>query len=417
MRYELFIALRYFKAKRRSIYTTIISLISIGGVCLGVATLIIILAVMNGFRADIEQKVMGIHPHLMIDHPDGIGLDFDPRLIERIRSYSESNQFSGIVAAQPMVQSKATISFGNNIEGALINGIESDKNLWINELDSYITVGYPELTHATDGTRTNYILIGEQLAIKLNVDLWDTLFVSIPTEIRITIAGALPRMKKFVVGGMFDIGIYEYNNSVAFIHIAAAQQLFKMQGKISGIEVKINDPYQGEQVADQLRQSLGYGFRVQTWKDLNATLFSALSLEKFAMFVILLLIILVAAFNIVSTMIMIVMEKTNAIGILKSMGATSSGILLIFILEGLIIGLIGSLTGVILGLGGAKLLSLIRLQLPTDLMLIDSLPVQILYSDVALIALIAILITFAATIYPAYQAAKLDAVQAIRLDL
>lgn len=411
MRYELFIAARYLKAKRQSSYTTIISLISVGGVCIGVAALIIVLAVMNGFRADIEDKILGIHPHLVIDAGG------DPMPEQEDDVIASIMELPHVEAAQKVVQGKATISFDDNVEGLLIKGMEDDREKWIINLEEYLNYGLPDLVTETETYRTNYVIIGSDLARKLHVDLWDTVFVSIPTETRITIMGAIPRLKKFVVGGLFDIGIYEYNNSVGFIHLEAAQTLFKMSDQISGVEVKIDDPHQAERVATALRGQLGPTFRVQTWMDLNATLFSALKLEKFAMFVVLLLIILVAAFNIVSTMIMIVMEKTNAIGILKSMGATAQDILRIFVLEGLIIGIVGSTVGVLLGYGISFALSKYQIPLPTELVFIESLPVKVVHGEVALIASCAVLITFLAAIYPARQAASLDAVDAIRLEL
>lgn len=414
MSYELFIGLRYLKAKRKQTFVSLITLISIAGVMVGVTALIVVIAVMNGFKEDLRDKILGVTSHVVISRFDG-----------NISKYQEVRakvgEVSGVNAATPFIYTQVMISSRKAISGAVLRGIEPKtaskvinlpKNMRAGSLEELEAENKPEGMRSTPG-----IILGNELARNIGALRGEPVTVISPLG-RLTPLGRVPRSQTFRVAGIFDSGMYEYDSTIAYVSLWAAQRFLGIGDRVTGIEVRVDDIYEADQVARAIGKALdGYPYWSRDWMRMNKNLFSALKLEKIVMFIILTLIILVAAFNIVGTLIMVVIEKTRDIAILKSMGATRRSIMKIFMIEGAVIGLVGTLLGL---LGGYTLCTLLAtykfIELPSDVYYISTLPVQMNPLDVALIALAAIVITLAASVYPAWQASRFDPAEAIRYE-
>ena len=414
MSYELFIGLRYLKAKRKQTFVSLITLISIAGVMVGVTALIVVIAVMNGFKEDLRDKILGVTSHVVISRFDG-----------NISKYQEVRakvgEVSGVNAATPFIYTQVMISSRKAISGAVLRGIEPKtaskvinlpKNMRAGSLEELEAENKPEGMRSTPG-----IILGNELARNIGALRGEPVTVISPLG-RLTPLGRVPRSQTFRVAGIFDSGMYEYDSTIAYVSLWAAQRFLGIGDRVTGIEVRVDDIYEADRVARAIGKTLdGYPYWSRDWMRMNKNLFSALKLEKIVMFIILTLIILVAAFNIVGTLIMVVIEKTRDIAILKSMGATRRSIMKIFMIEGAVIGLVGTLLGL---LGGYTLCTLLAtykfIELPSDVYYISTLPVQMNPLDVALIALAAIVITLAASVYPAWQASRFDPAEAIRYE-
>ncbi len=423
MSYELFIGLRYLKAKRKQSFISIISLISILGITVGVSALIIVLSVMSGFEEELRDKILGVNAHLVVMELGGGMSGYDPVM-------KEVKGVEGVLGASPFIYNQAMLSSESGAVGAVVRGIDIDsvgevmvlpKRIKSGDIDD-LRVRFGE-DYKTTGKLPG-ILIGKELSRNLGLSVDDELNVISPLG-TMTAMGAVPRMAKFRVAGIFEFGMYEYDSTMTFISLENAQRFFRLGKTVTGIEVSIEDIYRAEAIAETLRGVLGGigPYWVRTWMDMNKNLFSALKLEKVAMFIILALIVLVAAFNIISTLIMVVMEKSKDIAILKSMGATSGGIMRIFMIEGLVIGLCGTALGTIIGLVAAINLErvvqfvegLFKFKLlPASVYYIDKLPSKVEPGAILMIVLISIGISFIATIYPSWQASRLEPVDAIR---
>ena len=415
MSYELFIGLRYLKAKRKQTFVSLITLISIAGVMVGVTALIVVLAVMNGFKEDLREKILGVTSHVVISRFDG-----NIPKYQAVRAQVED--VSGVTAATPFIYTQVMISSRQSISGAVLRGIEPDSAARVIRLPRILRSGsLEELQDAGDpkGQQTTPgIILGKELAKNLGgVARGEPVTVISPFG-RITPLGRVPRSKTFRVAGIFDSGMYEYDSSLAYISLRAAQRFLGFGDRATGIEARVDDIYAADKVARVIGKALGgYPYWSRDWMRMNRNLFSALKLEKIAMFIILTLIILVAAFNIVGTLIMVVIEKTRDIAILKSMGATRRSIMKIFMIEGLVIGLVGTILGLLGGYTLCKLLATYKfIELPADVYYISTLPVKMDPLDVTLIALAAIVISLVATVYPAWQASRLDPAEAIRYE-
>lgn len=411
--YELFIGLRYLKAKRKQTFISIITLISITGVAIGVMALILVLGVMTGFTDDIRKKILGTNSHLLISK-FGAGMDDYRQIMDTIKD------IQGVVASTPFIVTQAMLSSGSNVAGPVLRGIDvatapkviNIKEILVDGDLSLLEKGLP----SANGPALPGIILGRELSKMLGALPGEPVTVISPAGL-MTPAGMMPRWKKFLVTGIFESGMYEYDTSLAYISIANAQNFLKMPDEVTGVEVKVKDIYKVKEVVEKIRQKIGFSYQIRDWMEMHRNLYSALKLEKTAMFIILILIILVAAFSIVATLIMMVNDKNRDIAILKSMGARSSAIMKIFILEGLIIGIAGT----VIGLMGGYALGFIQNQyqivgLSQEVYYIPSLTVKINPWDTFWVASAAILISFLATVYPSRQAARLDPAETLRYE-
>jgi lipoprotein-releasing system permease protein len=416
MKYEWFIGLRYLKAKRKQTFISIITVISIVGVMVGVMTLIVVLAVMSGFEKTLKEKILGTQAHLVLLKASQEGMDHYEEVAKKVQ------EVKGVVSAAPFIFNQVMLSSESNVSGVVIKGIDPDRVGKVTELAHNMKAG--RLQDLKGESDSPGIILGVELAKHLGISLNDAIQVVSPLG-TVTPMGMMPKMKRFRVVGIFYSGMYEYDNTMAYVSLESAQKFFSMGARVTGIEIKTNDLYKVKEIGKEIRQKMGFPFWTKDWMEMNRNLFSALKLEKIAMFIILVLIVLVAAFNIISTLIMVVMEKHKDIAILKSMGAPSKGILKIFIIEGGVIGVVGTIFGTILGLGAAFNLEKITGHvenlfgfkiLSSDVYYIDKLPSQVNPMDVGLIVMTAILISLLATLYPAWRASKLDPAEALRYE-
>ena len=406
MHYPLFIALRYLKGGRGNPFLSIITLISITGVTLGVAALIITLSVMNGFHEDLRDKIVGTNAHLVILKEGSEGLANYEELGRRVEGMDH------VLATSPFIFGQAMIRSSISSLGVVVRGIDIDKETGVTALVENIIKG------SLKDFGPNGLILGKELAMSLGADVGERVRVISPKGIA-TPVGMKPRFKNFKVTGIFDTGMYEYDSTLAYITLDSARQLFGMGEVVTGLQVKIDNIYQAGKMDKRIQKELGYPYWVRNWMELNSNLFAALRMEKITMTVILVLIILVAAFNIASALIMKVIRKTKEIGILKAMGAQRKSIMSIFILEGLIIGLVGTLLGTFIG----SLICFLQdkyhfVKLPGggEVYYISILPISMKGGDILLIILATIGISLLATIYPAWRGARLDPVEAIRYE-
>ncbi len=408
--FEFFIAKRYFKAKRRTGFISIITYVSIAGVMIGVTALILVLSVMNGFEQEVRSRLLGADAHLRIRK-------FYMEPITRIDSLlNYAKNLPHVVGASPVIVDKGMISGKQRQYATVVKAIEPDLATQVTDLKDRIVLGKldftPQLVH---GRMLPGIVLGRYLADALFathigdvVTLW-----TMPKEGGIF---TQPRVKQFYVAGLVEIGYYEYDKTLSYISLEDARKLFGVKG-VTWIELKLDNFEKASQVAAQIEDDLGYPYTTETWFQLNRSLYSWMEIEKWGAFVILSLIIMVAAFNIISSLIMVVMEKTREIGILKSMGASSRSILKIFLYEGLLVGVIGTVLGCIIGYSAGFLqMKFHIISLPPDVYLINSLPVVMKWVDFISIASISILLSLVASLYPAYRASKLLPVEAIRYE-
>jgi lipoprotein-releasing system permease protein len=416
MRYEWFIGLRYLKAKRKQTFISIITVISIAGVAVGVMALIVVLAVMSGFEMTLKEKILGTQAHLVLLKTSQEGMDHYEEVAKK------AEEVKGVISAAPFIFNQVMLSSESNVSGVVLKGIDPDRVGKVTELAHNLKAGRLQDLKTVQVGDLPGIILGVELAKHLSVSINDTIQVISPLG-TMTPMGMVPKMKRFRVKGIFQSGMYEYDNTMAYVSLEGAQRFFSMGAHVTGIEIKTDDIYKVKKVGKEIRQKMGFPFWTKDWMEMNRNLFAALRLEKIAMFIILVLIVLVAAFNIISTLIMVVMEKHKDIAILKSMGAPSKGILKIFIIEGLVIGVVGTVLGGILGLGAAFNLEKITgfvenlfgfKILSSDVYYIDKLPSQVNPFDVGMIVMTAILISLLATLYPSWRASKLDPAEALR---
>jgi lipoprotein-releasing system permease protein len=418
MRYELFIGLRYLRAKRKEAFISLITVISMLGVMIGVMTLTIVLAVMTGFEEDLRDRILGFNPHVVVLSVSGTVSDY-ASVVERV------DAVPGVAAAAPFVYGQVMLSAQQNVTGAAVRGISAasggvldlERHLKEGSLDELGTLHDVPLDEGRGATvQLPGIIVGKDVARQLGLLVGDPVSVISPVATP-TAVGMVPRVKRFVVVGLFDSGMAEYDSSLVYMDLASAQKFFDMNGTVTGIEVRATDLYRAKEVGDRIRATLGFPFRVRDWMEINHNLFSALKLEKTVYFIVLLLIVLVAAFNIVATLIMVVMEKRKDIAILKSMGATRAAVGRIFIYKGMIIGVVGTVIGNAGGYLACWLLKRYQfIELPKDVFYVNTLPVKMYPEYFVAVTVASLLICLLATVYPARQAARLAPVDVIRYE-
>ena len=410
MRYELFISLRYLKAKRKQVFISLITFLSMAGVGLGVMALVVVLSVMRGFEDDLKGKILGTNAHLVILQHGAPIRDYRD-IVQKVKG------IEGVVAATPFIFTQAMITSESNAHGIVLRGIDPETAGGVINIATTLKKGtLDSLGEKEDSSDQPGVFIGKELAQNLGVMLDDTVVVVSPTGV-LAPMGLGPPMKKFKIKGIFDSGMYEYDTSLAYISLKSAQKFLNMGDAVSGVELKVRDLYGVKEIARKVQKELGFPFWTKDWMQMNRSLFAALKLERTVMFIILVLIVLVAAFGIVSSLIMVVMEKNKDIAILKSMGATARSIMRIFILEGLIIGVVGTALGLIGGYAICRILAAYQfISLPRDVYYISHLPVKMNGMDFFLIALAAMGISFLATLYPSWQASRLDPAEAVRYE-
>ncbi|MFH7320701.1 lipoprotein-releasing ABC transporter permease subunit [Desulfurivibrio sp. D14AmB] len=409
MGFEWFVSRRYLKAKRSKGFISLISLISVAGVLVGVAALIVVLAVMTGFTAEFRDKILGINSHIVVQRP-GVELSDYPTAAARIAG------IAGVTGVTPYIYGQAMITGGVGGTGAIIRGIDPETVNQVLKLTEYLEVGaLADLAVPPGSRQAPGIILGKDLAAHLGVLVGERVKL-ISAAGPLTPMGVLPKIKTVRVVGIFASGMYEYDSSLAYLDLATARDFMDLGETVHGLEVRVHDINRADRIATQINRELGATYSARDWMNMNRNIFSALALEKAALSVIMTLVVMVAAFNIVSTLIMVVMEKTKDIAILKAMGATNGSIMRIFMYEGLVIGLVGTGLGVATGLLLCEILSRYHfIELP-EIYPISTLPVQVLPLDVSLIATGAVLITFAATIYPSWRAARIDPAVALRYE-
>jgi lipoprotein-releasing system permease protein len=407
--YELFIGLRYLNAKRKQTFISVISFISISGVAIGVMALIIVLGVMTGFSDDLRNKILGAKSHLVISQ-HGVGIPNYRDIIKEVTTVD------GVVSATPAIYNQVMLTSASNTVGSMIKGIDVASAPTVTNLGSIIKQGSLADLEKLSPAGLPGVILGKEQAMILGVICGDELKVISPFG-TMTPGGMIPRSKRFEVVGIFDSGMYEYDSSLAYISLANAQQFFNQPDVATEIEVKVEDIYGVKQLSESIEERLGIAYQVRDWMEMHKNLYAALKLEKMAMFVILILIILVAAFNIVGTLIMVVNDKYKDIAILKSMGARSFSIMKIFVLEGLIIGFIGTFLGIVGGMLLATLQNTYHIiALPPDVYYISHLLIKITPRDLILVIVSAISISLVATLYPSWQASQLDPAEALRYE-
>jgi len=407
MKLEWRVARRYLASRRGTRFLSLITLIAIGGVAVGVTALIVVTAVMNGLQTELRKGILGVNPHIFVlTYGDGMRMDGWQAPLERTR------RLPGVVAAAPFVQTEVGLTNrGGYSEAAVLRGIDTRSEV----------TQIPELLRRNrirmDSTRSGLpgIAMGQTLGARLGLIPGDTVTVISFTTRRMGPMGIVPKMEMFEYVGGFRTGMYEYDTKFAYVTLASGQDLAGLGSAVSGLEARTVDPNRAQEVSRGIEDALGIPYRTDNWMSMNQSLFNALKLEKLALTLILLLIVVVAAFNIVSTLVMVVTDKTREIGVLKSMGMTSRRILRLFMVQGLVIGIVGATIGG--SLGGLVTYVVDRFKLisiPGDIYFISHLPVKIDPLDLVIILVATVVISFLATVYPAWQAARLDPVEAIR---
>ena len=428
MSYELFVSIRHLSAKKSQKFISLNTWISIAGVGLGVMALIVVIAVMSGFSKDLRDKILGTNSHVVVSNMNRAMVEGYDGIIKKVRSVK------GVIAAAPFIMNQVMLINGDRVSGVVVRGINPGQEETVSDLGKNMVLGTVsdlktkssssgEIKGREKKNRAG-IILGKELSRRLGVGVGDIISMVSPVS-RVTPVGLIPRMKLFKVVGVFESGMYEYDANLSFILLKSAQKFFSMKNGVSGVEVRVADIEQAGNIASVIQKELGFPYLVRDWMRMNKNLFSALKLEKIVMFIILVLIVFVAAFNIVSTLFMLVMEKAKEIAILKSMGASCSSIMKIYSYQGLVIGLVGTFlgcaTGFVIVPNLNEIVSSIEsifgiVAFPSDVYYLDRLPSKIQYMDSFLIIIFSVVICLVASLYPAWRASKLNLVDGLRYE-
>ena len=420
MRYEFFVSFRYLRARRRDGFISLITFISMMGVTIGVMTLNIVLAVMTGFERDLRDRILGFNPHVVVYSYGGMIDGY----ADAVRTVAGTK---GVVAAAPVVYGQAMVSTARGVSGIVVRGVDPATGGGVIDVERYLTQGRladlaneQETTVTVDGEEREVslpgIIVGNELARQLAIFPGDAITVLSPQGTPSPV-GMVPKMKRFVVIGVFDSGMYDYDASLVYVALPDAQQFLGLDQGVSGIEARVDDVYHATGIARTLEQQMGFPYRARDWTEINRNLFAALKLEKVVYFIVLCLIVVVAAFNIFAMLMMVVKEKRKDIAILKSMGAPNAWIGRIFMFKGLVIGVVGTVLGVLGGLGGCWLLARYQfIQLPKDVFIVSTVPVRVEPENFAVVAGVSVLICLLASLSPAWRAANLVPAEVIRYE-
>ena len=411
--FELFVGLRYTRAKRRNHYISFISLVSMLGIALGIAALITVMSVMNGFEREIRSRILGVAAHVQVLAVEG-GLPDWRKVAAQTRAFPE------VVAAAPFVAAQGLLSSGAQVRGVFVRGIVPDLEDQVADFSAHMRSG--RLSDLQPGEFG--IVLGSDLARGLRVQAGDRVTLIAPQG-QVTPAGLVPRLKQFRVTGIFSVGHFEYDSGLALVRMEAAQVLYRLGGAASGVRLKLKDLYEAPRVAREIARTIGGDTYVTDWTQQNANYFRAIQIEKRMMFIILTLIIAVAAFNLVSTLVMVVTDKHPDIAILRTLGASPASIMKVFMVQGTLIGVIGTALGVLLGV----VLSLnIDVVVPAiehafnfqilsrEVYYISELPSQLEWRDVWMVSSVALVLSFLATLYPSWRAARVNPAEALRYE-
>ncbi len=406
MNYEFFIARRYLRAKRKQAFISVITFISILGIAIGVMALVIALALITGFQRDVQNKILGATSHIMVSDLGSGGIADYRELRSRIQA------LPGVKVVSPVVYDIVLISGPLRSHGATLKGIDFalDKAYygWLQNLEE---------GRLPEESGRDSLLLGKDLAYSLGVGPGDTVSVLTASSLRLSPLGPVPKLREFVVAGVFAAGLYEFDSTTALTPLRVAQRLFRLDDRVTHLQIMIDDIFQAGTLAETIRGILPPSLYVTTWMDLNRTLFSALKLEKNIMFLTITLIVFVAALNIIASLILMVMEKTRDIGILMALGAPAASIQKIFFLQGAMIGVLGTTAGVILGLACSWLANTFKLiKVPVDIYQISFVPFHIQLTDLLLIIGVSLAISLLSTLFPSRRAAKVDPVVALKYE-
>ena len=407
MTFEWFISLRYLRAKRKQKFISLISIISVLGVAVGVLALVVVLSVYTGFTEGLRDQIIGVNAHALVQRLGGT-IAHPEKVINDIHSVQ------GVEAATPYIYGQALISSGGNSSGVVLRGIDPETANKVITIDREMKAG--RLQDLQDKNGLPSIILGVELAQQLRVKMGDKIRLISPNG-PLSPMGVLPKVRTCQITGLFETGMFEYDSTMGFINLETARVLTGLDHGVHGIEVRVDKVEQADRIARAIKDRLGPGFSVRDWMQINQNLFAALKLEKVGIFIALDLIILVAALNIISALVMVVMEKKRDIAILKSMGAATGSIMRIFFYQGMIIGISGTLFGVLGGLGLCALLKHYPIiELPRNVYPMSTMPIKVVPLDVTIIAVSAILITLGATLYPSWKASRVRPAEALSYE-
>jgi lipoprotein-releasing system permease protein len=413
VRYELLVGLRYTRAKRRNHFISFISLTSMAGIALGVAALIVVLSVMNGFQTELRARILGVASHVQISGVNN-------KLADWQAVAAIATKHPRVRAAAPFVNAQGMLSAGQGVRGVVVRGVLPAQEDSVAEIGRHMRAGRLDALKAGEFG----IVLGTDLARTLSAMPGDKVTLIAPQG-QVTPAGVIPRLKQFTVVGLFEIGMFEYDSGLALIHLEDAQRLYQMDSAVSGVRLKLDDLFAARTVARELLAKLGNEFYASDWTRSHANFFRAVEIEKRVMFIILTLIVAVAAFNIVSTLVMLVTDKQADIAILRTLGASPGSVMQIFVVQGALIGVIGTLIGVV---GGVVLAFNVDVVVPAleqvlgfkflskDVYYISDLPSEVQVMDVATIGLMSLVLSFFATLYPSWRAARVNPAEALRYE-